>query len=129
MAVVVDASVLIAFLDPRDAGHEQVVEALGALEQDELVLPASAFAEVLVGAHRAGAAEVRVVGSFIEEARVRVEPISADVARRAAQLRARHTRIGLPDALVMATADIIAARMILTRDRAWRGVVPHVRLL
>src|SRR5207245_1914486 len=112
----------IAFLDSRDAGHEKVVDALGTMERDELVLPASAFAEVLVGAHRAGSAEIRTIESFVEDARVRVEPITADIARRAAQLRARHARIGLPDALVMATGDVLAARLILTRDRAWRGI-------
>ena len=129
MAVVLDASVVIAFLDPRDAGHDEAIAALRATTEDQLILPASALAEVLVGAHREGAEAVRHVGAFLEDAGILIEPITAEIARRAAQLRARHRGIGLPDALVMATGDLLAAKGILTADRAWRGIVPRVRVI
>jgi hypothetical protein len=51
---------------------------------------------------------------------VAVEPLTAEVARRAAALRARHRRLQLPDALVVATGrgHLDAARLITT-DRRW----------
>jgi predicted nucleic acid-binding protein len=129
MAVVVDASVVIGFLDPSDATHEQAVAAFEALGDDQVVLPASALAEVLVGAHQRGAAAVRIVGAFLEDAGIRIEPMTEETARAAAQLRARHPRIRLPDALVLATGQILAARSIVTADRAWHGVAPRVRVI
>ena len=129
MAVVVDASVVIAFLDPSDSVHDRAVAGFANIGDEQIVLPASALAEVLAGAHRQGAAAVRIIGSFLEEAGIRIEPITAEIARTAAALRARHTRIGLPDAFVLATGEHLGARSIITADRAWRGVVARVRVI
>ena len=46
--IVLDASVIIAHLDPADALHARAVTALTAVSDDDLVLPASALAETLV---------------------------------------------------------------------------------
>lgn len=127
-SVVVDASVVLAILDPGDALHEPATGAVrGHLQQgDRLILPASALAEVLVGASRIGAEAVEKVESFVDSVIDSVQEIDRTVAREAAQLRARHRSLRLPDALVLAAATIAGADRILTGDAAWRRVDPRV---
>jgi predicted nucleic acid-binding protein len=84
------------------------------------VLPASAYAEVLVGLTRGGPAAVARVEQFVADLGIGIEPLTAPIARRAAALRARHTALRLPDALVLATADALDAP-VLTADGRGRG--------
>jgi predicted nucleic acid-binding protein len=46
--IVVDASVVIGFLDAQDPHHRRAVAALTAMGGESLVLPASAYAEILI---------------------------------------------------------------------------------
>jgi predicted nucleic acid-binding protein len=116
--VVLDASVVIALLDAHDPHHAAAVTAVGQARRETLVLPASAFAEVLVDPWRRGQDAVAVVRRFVADLGIRIDPLTADVAERAAKLRADHATLRLPDALVLATADALAA-IALTCDRAW----------
>jgi predicted nucleic acid-binding protein len=127
--VVLDASVVIAFLDARDAHHEAAVAALRTHRSDEMVVPASAYAEILVGPLRHGVEAVTRVQQFVGSLAIRIEPLSAEIARRAAEFRARHTFLRLPDALVIATADHLDATAVLTGDRAWSRVSRRARLV
>ncbi len=58
-SVVVDASVVLGLLDPADAHHSSATRAVKKVraDGDEIILPASALAEVLVGASRMPAIE------------------------------------------------------------------------
>ena len=47
-------------------------------------------------------------------------PITDRVAEDAADLRARHPELRLPDALVVATGTVLGADEVLTGDVAWR---------
>ena len=123
---VVDASVLIAFLSPDDLHHEAALRTLTASLRSELVVPATAYSEVLVHPYREGRAEASRIERFFKEMAIRVEPIGLEIARRAARLRARHSRIRLPDALVIATADELGAGRILTADASWKQVSRRV---
>jgi predicted nucleic acid-binding protein len=116
--VVLDASVVIALLDADDAHHAAAVAGMGQVRRETLVLPASAYAEILVDPSRRGPETVAVVRRLVSDLGIRVEPLTADVAERAARLRARHPSLRLPDALVLATADALEAT-VLTCDRAW----------
>lgn len=118
---VLDAGVLIGFLDGNDAHHAASHAALGeALQRnDRLVLPASALAELLVGPSQTGAAAVTVVRDVIERVPIQVEPLDAEIAVAAAALRARHRSLKLPDALVIATAGHLDADHLITTDRGW----------
>lgn len=122
---VLDASVLIAFLDPDDAHHDHAVKAL-SVRGHELALPASAYAEALVHPHEQGPAAVAHVRSLLDELPIRVEPIDRDIAERAAELRA-HVR--LPDALVLATGEVLGADIVLTADERWREISRRVRVI
>lgn len=129
---VLDAGVLIALLDASDAHHPAAVEALRTARErrDRLVLPASAYAECLVGPSRRGADAVAVVEALIDALPATVEPISRSVARGAAALRASGgTALRLPDALVLATAEALGADRVITTDARWRTVGRHVELL
>lgn len=123
---VLDASVFIAYLDPDDACHG---ETRTVFERgDRLVLPASAYAEVMVHPYERGAAAVRHVETVIAELPILVEPISVGIARRAAELRAKR-RLRLPDALVLATGDVLDAEVVLTADQRWKQLSTRVRVI
>jgi uncharacterized protein len=125
---VLDTSVLVAFLDSRDALHAQAVAQLRASRaRSDLVVPVVAYAETLVGAVRGGTQAVEVLERFIDGA-ARLEPLTRAIARRAAALRARHT-IRLPDALILATGMELGADEILTGDASWRRLDPSVRVI
>jgi predicted nucleic acid-binding protein len=66
---------------------------------------------------------MRRVDAFLTDMAAEVEPITRQVASRAAQLRAQHgSRLRLPDALVVATALHLKANRVITTDAGWPRV-------
>lgn len=124
--IVLDASVVVAFLDPVDLHHGGAVSALEEHVEDEIVLPTSAYAEALVHAAREG--ELDTVKEKVKALLTRVEPIDEPIAEEAARLRAWHPALRLPDALALACGEALGADAILTADERWRGF-PRVRVL
>jgi len=119
---ILDAGVIIAILDSNDVHHaaarEAVTQALRRGEQ--LAIPASAYAEILVGPYRQSPKAAATVDAFLAALPARVEPAAREIAAVAAELRARHAaRLRLPDALVVATAVELQAVLIMTTDAAW----------
>jgi predicted nucleic acid-binding protein len=129
---VLDAGIIIAVLDADDAHHRVAREALhDALEREQrLALPASAYAEVMVGPQRRGQDAATTVDAFIDALPTVVEPATRDIARAAAALRARHgPSLRLPDALVLATAKVLGAGSVLTTDTGWPDTGVDVRVV
>jgi predicted nucleic acid-binding protein len=116
--IVLDASVVIAHLDPDDALHDAATEALLAHGDDDLRLPASAYAESLVDPARKG--RMDEARDALAALQLEIAPIDATVAERAASLRARESGIRLPDALVLACGEVLGADAVLTGDRRWQ---------
>jgi predicted nucleic acid-binding protein len=118
---VVDAGVLIGFLNENDAHHvASIREFEAARRRGEIVIPASALAESMVSPARKGESSLEAVREFIERLPVGVAPLDAEVAIIAAQVRARHGQLlKLPDALVVATAINLEADVLVTTDRGW----------
>ena len=119
---VLDAGVVIGILDDEDVHHAAARAAVQAAlaRGDALTIPASAYAECLVGPARAGKPAVQAVDAFLLDLVADVEPITRQLAAKAAQLRARHgSRLRLPDALVLATALHLKAERVLTTDAGW----------
>ncbi len=113
-----DASVLIALLDPADPHHGASRAALEAHADDDLRIPAHTLAEALV--HPARAGKEREARRLIAGLEIAVEPVDEAVAVAAARLRARHgPALRLPDALVLAYAEARKARSVLTADTRW----------
>jgi len=127
--VVLDASVAIAFLDAADPHHGGAVAALTRLQGNDMVFPASAYAEMLVGPARRSPVAMEAAREFVVDLALRVEPINADIAERAARLRAAHRALKLPDALVIATADALEAAHLLAADRTWARVSKRARTI
>jgi predicted nucleic acid-binding protein len=102
--VVVDADVLIAFVNPDDAQHALADERLTpwiALPHRVLV-PASVYSEILVAPVRRGTGED--IDLFLVDLRADVVDVSREIAWRAAHLRAQNPSLRLPDAFTAATA-------------------------
>lgn len=129
---VLDAGVLIAALDAADAHHQPARQALAVLRDrgDRLLVPASAYAEVLVAPLRQSRAKGDAVDEFVDALPASVEPATRQITRKAAELRARHgTRVRLPDALVVATAIVLGAARVVTTDARWPDVGMRVELV
>lgn len=118
---VLDAGVIIGFLDGNDAHHAKARASLAhALEHDErLVMPASAYAEALVGPSRAGPRAVAIVEALMARLPLEVAPLTQPIATEAALVRSKHRSIKLSDALVIATAAVLDADLLVTTDRRW----------
>ncbi len=102
--VALDADVVIAFLDPADAQHAAAVTELGRYlaDGDEVLIAATVYAEVIVRPLQQGT--VAKVDEFLAAVSAKVVDVDRPLARTAAELRARHRRLRLPDAVALATA-------------------------
>lgn len=82
-----------------------------------MVVSAVTYAEVLTGA-KLGRHDEKTVKGFFTEVISTIVPVGVDVAGRAAELRASNTALRMPDALIVATADIgVDIDLLLTGDR------------
>lgn len=116
--IVLDAGVLIALLDSDDPHHGAARASLEVHLDEDLRVPAHTLAEALVHPMRAG--KDREARQLIAGLEIAVDPIDETVAVTAARLRARHGRaLRVPDALVIAYADVRRAQRILTADARW----------
>jgi predicted nucleic acid-binding protein len=119
-ALILDASVLVGLLDAADTHHYVAVDDIEAADESGIALltPASAYSEALVSfarAGRVGDAREAIAGMGIE-----VASLTAAVAERAAELRAAHERLRLPDAIVLATARHLGGDLLTYDDRLAR---------
>jgi predicted nucleic acid-binding protein len=115
--IVLDASIVIAATDANDDLHAACIDALRQLADDDFRLPASAYAECLVGPARSEKLEHAV--RSIERLGAELVPIDERIAVRSAEIRAEDRSVRLPDALVLACGDILDAPVVLTADRRW----------
>ena len=111
--IVLDANVLIAHLDERDAQHERAVERLLELAEQPLGCSTITLAEVLVGPARHG--RLDVARAAIAEIGVIEITLAVDAAERLASLRAE-TSLKLPDCCVLIAAQDATAAGVLTFD-------------
>jgi predicted nucleic acid-binding protein len=127
-----DAGVVIAVLNADDVHHGQARQALAAIRDrgDRLVVPASVYAEILVAPFRATPPADSVVDEFLDALPATVEPATREIARAAAQLRARHGKgLRLPDALVIATAIELRCDRVITTDAGWPDVEIRIEVI
>jgi predicted nucleic acid-binding protein len=121
---VLDAGVVIAGLDADDAHHAAAAAALAVAQDrsDTFVLPASAYAEILVRPAARGLAVVARFDAALDAMAISIADGDREITRRAAGLRARHSNLRLPDALVIAAAIELEADHLLTTDRRWKSL-------
>jgi predicted nucleic acid-binding protein len=129
---VLDAGVIIAILKTDDVHNEGARRELTSIGDrgDRLVVPASAYAEILVAPFRHGPEASAAIDEFLDALPASVEPATRDIARQAAELRARHgNRLRLPDAVVVATGIVLDADRIVTTDGRWPELGVRVELI
>jgi predicted nucleic acid-binding protein len=130
---VVDAGVVIGILDESDRHHGAATIAVGDARNagDRLVLPASAYAEALVGPIRSGVDDaIGRFDKFLDSIPIEVVPLGRRMAAVAARLRATEApKVRLPDAAVIATAVDLGADRILTTDARWPQVDVPVQVI
>jgi predicted nucleic acid-binding protein len=102
--LILDASVLIGLLDTADAHHDRSIDDVEAADRAgrQLLLPASAYSETLVAFARAG--RLHEARQAVAAMGIAVVPLTETIAEGAAEFRARHKQLRLPDAIVLATA-------------------------
>ncbi len=115
-ALILDASVLIGLLDTADAHHHRAVDDVDAADRagDTLLTPASAYSEALVSFARAR--RTPDARDAIAAMGITVVEMSQEIAERAAEIRAQHDRLRLPDAVVLATARELRADLLTYDD-------------
>jgi predicted nucleic acid-binding protein len=106
VAVVLDSSAIVAFLDRDDALHSAAADALGPLIREQRLLASVVtFAEVLTGVQLMHHQEESVRGFFVDLIS-KILPVEVATAERAAVLRSDQKALRMPDALILAAADL-----------------------
>ena len=112
--IVLDASVLIAYLDSENEHHDRAVALLAREIDDDFVINPLTLAEVLVVPARDDRmAEVRAT---LAEVEVLELPFPADTGSKLAQLRS-DTWLTMPDCCVLLAAEEANARLASFDDR------------
>lgn len=118
MAVVLDSGAVVGFLDRQDALHDAADAAVRELVRgNRLLASVVTYAEVLTGARLGHHDEGEVTG-FFAGLLSGVLPVDVAVADKAADLRSRFKSLRMPDALILATAEMDPeVDLIVTGDR------------
>ena len=114
--VVLDACVLIQYVESEHPLHEETVDYLSQIDAP-LVVNNVTLSEVLVGAEQAGIGD-SILSSIIDDLGARVfDGIGSEWAMLVAQTRANSpVRIKVPDAIGLATALTIGG-LVATHDK------------
>jgi PIN domain nuclease of toxin-antitoxin system len=72
---------------------------------------------------------VASLDEFIDDFGMQIVPLTAEIARHAAVLRAQTASLRLPDAVVLATADVLDAASVLSGDVTWPKLSTRVQLI
>lgn len=124
--IVLDASVAIAALAADDAHHRAASTAVATASDDDLVIAATTRAEVLVGPSRVGGAALAAALAFVDGCET--VPVTAVIANAAADLKAHHRGLSLPDAIALVVADLLLADEVWTFDRRWATVDTRITI-
>jgi predicted nucleic acid-binding protein len=118
VAVALDSSVVVAFLDRSDDLHPAADEALRELlGTHRLLVSVITYTEVLTGA-RLGHHDEEQVAGFFADLISSIVPVETAIGDRAAQLRAGARSLGMPDALIAATAELNEeVELLVSADR------------
>ncbi len=106
--MVLDASVLIAYLDSDDVHHARAETLLRREIDDDFAANTVTLAEVLVAPARAQ--RLDAAREALKDVEVRELPFATDSAAKLAQLRAT-TNLTMPDCCVVHAAEEVSARV------------------
>ena len=106
--IVLDASVLIAYLEPADPHHDRATELLIAAADEAFGSSPLTLAQVLVGPARAG--KLPVAHALLRRLEVAAVALTDAAPERLAALRSS-TRLRLPDCCVLLAAETADAEL------------------
>ena len=118
--IVLDASVLISFLDAEDNHHGPAEQLLTRAVDDDLAVNSLTLAEVLVAPIRDG--RLGTVMTALHALEVHELPFPDDTAVRLAQLRVA-TGLKMPDCCVILAAEDAGAAVATFDERLARSAV------
>lgn len=125
MTVIADTGALYALVDRSDAWHARVV-AWWTRNREPVVVPVSVIPEVtyLLQTRIGAAAEIGFVQAIVD-GEFTIESVEADDFDRAVNIMQQYADLplGFVDATVVAVAERLEAREILSTDRRHFGVV------
>lgn len=129
--VLLDTSAILAYLsgaEPASAIAAELIDGLVASGRNPAIVSAITVCEVLVRPNRAGSSSaIRLVDDFLGHfPSLRVDPVTGDVARLGARIRAA-TAAPTPDALILAAAAQASAIAVGT-DAGWPGIAERAGL-
>ena len=116
--IVLDASVLIAFLDGDDVHHDAATTLLAREIDDDFGVNVITLAEVLVAP--AWSRRLDAVFAALRDLDIAEEPLPEAAAQRLAHLRAM-TGLKMPDCCVLLTAEHRGARLATFDDTLGRA--------
>ncbi|HWJ50109.1 MAG TPA: PIN domain-containing protein [Solirubrobacteraceae bacterium] len=121
--ILLDSTVIVGFLDADDALHEASVARLKEIiGSHPLAASVVSYAEVMTGVSLGHHPQEKVEG-FFDTLVKDLLPVDRDVAARAAKLRGNRKSLSMPDALILATADIEPEiETVLCADGDWPKV-------
>jgi predicted nucleic acid-binding protein len=131
-AIVLDTSTILAYLSGAEAGSEaaaSILDGCVATGRNEAIASTVTVTEALVRPMRAESpTAVRLVEDFLGRfANLRLEPVTVAIAREAARIRAA-TAAPTHDALILATATITMAPIVVGNDASWPAIVARAGL-
>lgn len=128
MVGLLDSTVIAGFLDRDDVFHAAADARVRELAgRERLVVSVVTYAELLTGAGL-GHHDQKAVRGFFADLIDEILVVDRNIAERAAGLRVAKPSLKMPDALVLATADVHEADVVITADRRWAGVLTGGRV-
>jgi len=104
--ILLDSTIIVGFLDADDALHEIAVTRLREIVGSHpLAASVISYAELMTGVSL-GHHSHEHVDRFFDALLKDLLPVDREVAARAATLRGRRISLRMPDALILATADL-----------------------
>ena len=131
--IVLDSSTVLAYLDGREVvspAAAVVIDDFVATGRNKAVVSMVTVTEALVRPIRADSdTAIVLVEAFLRHfPNLRLVPVSYDVAREAARIRAA-TALRTPDATILATAIVGGAGIVVTNDGRWASAVESFSLM
>ena len=131
--ILLDSTVIVGVLDTDDALHEVTVARFKEVVPNHpLAASVISYAEVMTGVSLGHHPQERVEGffdTFVKD----LLPVDKPIAARGATLRGARKALSMPDALILATADMDEEiETVLCTDKEWskvRGLSCRVELL
>ncbi len=130
--ILLDTSAVLAYLSAAEAASPPatiVLDGFVATGRNRAVISAITVTEVLVRPFRAASpAALRTVEDFLGHfPNLTVEPVTFEIAREAARVRAA-TAGPTPDAIVLATGQVVGSTIAVSNDGRWAAAIAKAQL-